>query len=236
MDHSTVDLSTTNVRGPTGMKTSLRAPAAAILCLSFIVLAGCQEHQSDPPAAASSLAATEGADEAARGGPAMSTEERGQRVARGKYLVTVGVCNDCHTPLKMGPSGPLPDEHRLLSGHPETLVMPAGPTGNQDWAWQGAATMTAFHGSWGTTFTPNLTPDMETGIGAWDEDLFIKTLRTGKIMGAGRPILPPMPWASFAQMTDDDLGAIFAYLQSIPPVRNQVPDYIPPAAQAGAVR
>lgn len=147
-----------------------------------------------------------------------------QRVERGKYLVTIAVCNDCHTPFKMGPHGPEPDMTRMLSGHPENLKMPAPPAGNAAWAWSGGATNTAFAGPWGVSYTANLTPDKVTGIGIWTEEMFIKTLRTGKHWGTSRPILPPMPWPWFRQMSDEDLKSIYAYLRTIPPVHNQVPD------------
>jgi hypothetical protein len=81
-------------------------------------------------------------------------------------------------------------------------------------------------------FAANLTPDKNTGLGIWTEDMFIKAIRTGKHMGTSRDILPPMPWQAFAQMTDADLKGIFAYLQSIPAVTNHVPDPIPPLAGA----
>ena len=48
------------------------------------------------------------------------------RLERGKYLVTVGGCNDCHTPLKMGAKGPEPDMSRMLSGHPDSFPITAG--------------------------------------------------------------------------------------------------------------
>jgi hypothetical protein len=156
----------------------------------------------------------------------------GGAVERGKYLVTLAGCNDCHTPLKMGPKGPEPDMSRMLSGHPADLKMPPPPSLQGPWMWAGAATMTAFYGPWGLSYAPNLTSDEETGIGAWDAELFIAAMRNGKIMGAGRPIQPPMPWQGIAQMTDDDLKAIFAYLQTVPPVKNQVPEYEPPAPQS----
>lgn len=151
------------------------------------------------------------------------------RVARGKYLVTLGSCNDCHTPLKAGPRGPEPDLSRTLSGHPADLkitsqpAMPAGP-----WLTIAASTMTAWSGPWGLSFTANLTPDPETGLGNWTEQQFIAALRTGRHQGKGRPILPPMPWSQINQLTDDDLRAVFAYLQSLPPVRNRVPEPIDP--------
>jgi len=155
-----------------------------------------------------------------------------KQVARGKYLVTIGGCNDCHTPLKMTPNGPAPDMARMLSGHPSDMPMPPGPQQAGPWAYTFAATMTAMHGPWGTSFARNLTPDKETGLGAWTEKDFIQTIRTGKRMGHGRGLLPPMPWFNYAEATDEDLKAIFAYLQSIPAVKNQVEEPRPPAAAA----
>jgi hypothetical protein len=150
------------------------------------------------------------------------------RVARGAYLVKIMVCNDCHTPWHMGPNGPEPDMRLELSGHPEGLVMPPPPAVESPWMWAGAATMTAFAGPWGVSFTANLTPDPETGLGRWTEEMFIKAIRTGRHEGQGRPILPPMPYPMFQHATDEDLGAIFAYLQSIKPIRNKVPQPIDP--------
>ena len=154
-------------------------------------------------------------------------------VKRGEYLVTVGGCNDCHTPVKMGPNGPEPDMSRMLSGHPEQLVItqaPAPAAGTSPWMVNIAATGTAYAGPWGVSFTANLTPDNNTGIGIWTEDLFIKTLRTGKHWGTSRPILPPMPWFNYGKMTDDDLKAVYAYLRTIKPITNHVPEPLPPAA------
>lgn len=158
-------------------------------------------------------------------------------VERGKYLVTIAGCNDCHTPMKMGANGPEPDTARLLAGHPEELAMPPAPAAQGPWLWSGAATNTAFAGPWGVSYSANLTPDKETGIGIWKEEQFIKAMRTGKHWGQGRPILPPMPWQDVAAMSDDDLKAVFAYLQSVPPIRNSVPNAAlapVPAAPAGA--
>jgi hypothetical protein len=90
--------------------------------------------------------------------------------------------------------------------------------------------MTAWSGPWGTSFTANLTPDAETGLGTWDADTFVKAIRTGLHMGRGRKILPPMPVEQVANLTDDDLRAVFAYLRSLPPIKNRVPEPIPPAA------
>ncbi len=149
-------------------------------------------------------------------------------VERGKYLVMTSACHDCHTPLKMGANGPEPDLARELSGHPAGMEVPPPPAMSGPWVAAIAGTMTAWAGPWGVSFTRNLTPDKETGLGNWTQQMFIDTIRNGRHMGVGRPLLPPMPWPMYKHMTDDDLSAIFAYLQSIPPVKNQVPDPIPP--------
>jgi len=149
-------------------------------------------------------------------------------VERGQYLVTAMMCNDCHTPWQMTDHGPEPDMSRMLSGHPAALQLPPAPAGNEAWPTVAAATMTAWSGPWGTSFTANLTPDAATGLGRWTKDEFVQALRTGRHQGRGRQILPPMPWAMISKLTDDDLGAIFTYLQSIPPIQNKVPEPLPP--------
>jgi mono/diheme cytochrome c family protein len=151
-------------------------------------------------------------------------------VARGKYLVATSGCHDCHTPLKMTPQGPRPDMGHMLSGHPEQLVMPPAPTlPAGPWLVTSAATNTAWAGPWGVSFTANLTPDPETGLGKWTARTFTDTIRTGRHLGRGREILPPMPIPAYQNFTDQDLAAIFAYLQTIPAVKNKVPAPRPPA-------
>ena len=152
-------------------------------------------------------------------------------VARGAYLAKIMACNDCHTPWKMGAAGPEPDMSRMLSGHPQDLAMPAAPAvGAGPWGWAGAATNTAFAGPWGVSFTANLTPDPETGTGRWSERDFVQTIRTGRHLGRGREVLPPMPIPVYRQMTDADLKAIYAYLRTVPPVVNKVPEPRAPSA------
>ena len=145
------------------------------------------------------------------------------QVKRGEYLVSFGGCHDCHTPKKMGPKGPELDTERLLAGHPEQLAVTQAPALPGPWMAATVGTMTAWSGPWGISYTANLTPDRETGLGAWTEQNFVDTMRTGRHMGRGRPILPPMPWPNVGQQTDDDIKAIFAYLRSIPAIRNDVP-------------
>lgn len=180
-----------------------------LLCL-VVALIGCQPpsrnaEQTPPPA----------------------VEKKMDPVKRGGYLVKATACHDCHTPFKMGPKGPEPDMARMLSGHPESLVMPKPPElGQGPWVYVGSGTNTAYAGPWGITYAINLTPDQNTGIGIWTEEMFVKAIRTGKHFGTSRPILPPMPWQSYSNMTDEDLKAIYAYLKSIPPIANKVPDAV----------
>jgi hypothetical protein len=183
------------------MKTTF---AAAFIVVATTIVAGCSESRPSVTAAA-------------------STEGSG-RIERGKYLVTMVGCNDCHTPLKMGPKGPEPDMSRFLSGHPEQMgALPAAPA-RGPWLWAGAATNTAFSGPWGISYAANLTPDQNTGLGIWTEEMFVKAIRTGRHMGVSREILPPMPWTAFRNASDEDLKSIYAYLRSITPVVNHVPD------------
>lgn len=152
-------------------------------------------------------------------------------VRRGEYLVTIGGCHDCHTPFKMTENGAEPDMELMLSGHPEKLVMPPPPEPVGPWIWSGAGTNTAFAGPWGVSYAINLTPDESTGMGIWTEELFVNALRTGKHYGTSRPIMPPMPWQNLSRATDEDLKAIYAYLRSIKPISNRVPEYQPPPSQ-----
>ena len=160
--------------------------------------------------------------------PAKAADKGGSsaaKVARGKYLVSTSGCMDCHTPMKMGPNGVEFDMGRMLSGHPDNLKMPPAPTLPEGpWLVVSAATNTAFAGPWGVSFTANLTPDPETGLGKWTARDFKATIRTGRHMGRGRAVLPPMPIQVYKNFTDADLEAIFAYLQTIPAVKNEVPE------------
>ncbi|MCI0690797.1 c-type cytochrome [candidate division KSB1 bacterium] len=168
--------------------------------------------------------------------PSAASESKIDLVARGKYLVNTSACHDCHSPKLIGPNGiPMVDSTRLLSGHPAELPHPIWtPADLQE---RNALTManpmlTSWAGPWGVSFTANLTPDTSTGLGEWMEETFMRAIRTGKHQGQpnGRDILPPMPWDVYRNFTDQDLKAIWAYLRSLPPVKNQVPFPIPPSA------
>ena len=150
----------------------------------------------------------------------------------GEHLVSIGGCNDCHSPKKMTPMGPEIDSSMLLSGYlpqsPKLEVDPKMPA-------KGlivTADLTSWVGPWGTSYTANLTSD-ETGIGSWKEEQFIKALREGKLKGLDntRPLLPPMPWQTYRFMRDEELKAVFAYLKSTKPIKNVVPQPLPPVGK-----
>ncbi len=123
------------------------------------------------------------------------------RVARGKYLVNMIGCNDCHTPGTFYGS---PDLSRFLAGS------------EMGWA-----------GPWGTVYAANLTSDSETGLGKWSEVEIAKALRTGN-RPDGRQLAPIMPWMNFANMTTTDAMSVAAYLKSLPAVKHAVPAPVPP--------
>jgi mono/diheme cytochrome c family protein len=153
-----------------------------------------------------------------------------EMVKRGAYLVNFGGCNDCHTPKVFTDMGPVPDTTRLLSGYKQGLNLPKIDTsviGSGKW-YLSNGDLTAWVGPWGVSFSANLTPDERTGIGTWTEQMFINAMRNGVHLGAGRPLLPPMPFMGLAGLKDEDLKSIFAYLKSIKPVINKVPDPVAP--------
>ncbi|MEJ1240628.1 diheme cytochrome c-553 [Chryseolinea sp. T2] len=162
----------------------------------------------------------------ANAAPAQPDHE--ELVKRGAYLVTIMGCNDCHTPKIFTPHGMELDSSRLLSGHPadEKLAPIPGGQGFMHFS----PGLTAAVGPWGVSFTANLTPD-PLGLGGWSYDQFKTAITHGKYRGieGGRSLLPPMPWQNLVNIHDEDARAIFAYLQSLKPVSNQVPAPIPPS-------
>jgi mono/diheme cytochrome c family protein len=156
---------------------------------------------------------------------------RAEQIARGKYMVTIGGCHDCHTPWVPQANGiPGPDMSRALSGHPQDFKITEPNQFKSDrWGYAGAATNTAFSGPWGVSFAANLTPDKMTGTGIWTFDIFKNTIRNGRHWGVARPLLPPMPWFNYREMTDEDLEAVFVYTRTLKPISNQVPEPISPA-------
>jgi hypothetical protein len=152
-----------------------------------------------------------------------------EQIRLGKHLVEAIGCGDCHSPKKMGANGPEEDMSLFLSGHPAGSDVLPPPQLSGRWVAASSDDFTAWSGPWGVSFTRNLTPDKETGLGDWTEQNFIDTLRSGRRLGKGRELLPPMPWQPFSKFSDEELKAIFAYLQSIPAIKNPVPEPVPPA-------
>ncbi len=128
------------------------------------------------------------------------------QLARGKYLVSLGGCFDCHT---RGYFFGKPDMAAYLGGSDVGFEIPG----------------------LGVFVGPNLTPDKETGLGNWSMGEIVTALRTG-VRPDGRVLAPIMPWKSFANLTDADALAIAAYLQSLPPVKNAVPGPFGPTEKA----
>lgn len=203
-----------------------RENASALFFIAALIV-GCNAFQNNPenkPSESASVA-----------GSAVGTNrlERSQDslIQRGKYLVTIMGCNDCHTPKKMGPNGPELDEARLLSGHPAELPLPnIDPAVLASWVLFNHS-QTATVGPWGVSFAANISSDA-TGIGNWSDQQFFKAMREGKYKGLDneRQLLPPMPWPAYSQLTDDDLRAILTYLRSTRPVKNVVPPPVPPTS------
>lgn len=155
-----------------------------------------------------------------------------EMIKRGEFLVMVGDCDACHSPKKFGPEGPMLDMSKRLSGHPEGSQLAPVDTSLIGPYVYFSSDLTAAIGPWGITYSANLTPEMTTGIGSWQPEMFINAMRTGKHLGVkeGRPIMPPMPWENLNRLSDEDLKAIFAYLKSLPAIKNKVPDPMPPTA------
>ncbi|MBV8187919.1 MAG: cytochrome c [Alphaproteobacteria bacterium] len=118
-------------------------------------------------------------------------------IARGKYLVTIMSCTDCHTP---GYFLGKPDFTRSLGGSEVGFELP----------------------ELGVFYGPNLTPDKETGLGAWTDEQIATAITTG-VVPSGRELAPIMPWRAFGNLTKQDAAAIVAYLRSLPSVSNKVP-------------
>jgi len=122
---------------------------------------------------------------------------QGAQIERGKYLVTLGGCNDCHTP---GYFFGKPDMARFLGGSEVGFEIPG---------------LGVFHG-------PNLTPDQDTGLGKWSTEEIVAAITKGQ-RPDGRVLAPIMPWHALANLTRDDVLAIATFLRSLPPVKNKVP-------------
>jgi mono/diheme cytochrome c family protein len=128
--------------------------------------------------------------------PALEANAQQTTVERGKYLVTLASCTDCHTP---GFFFGKPDMARFLGGSEVGFEIPG----------------------LGVFVGPNLTPDKETGLGNWTDEQIVAAMQKGH-RPDGRVLAPIMPWNALASLTQEDALAIVAYLRSLPPVKNKV--------------
>jgi len=204
------------------MKNKGKLFLQGILCIGILTFSSCQDKKMNGTINEASLTASSKLD----------FYGFKSQVEWGEHLVLIGGCHDCHTPKKMTNHGPVLDTALFLSGHPSN--MPRIDIDRKEIEAKGLAVamdLTEWVGPWGISFSANLTPD-PTGIGNWTEDQFIYALRNGTAKGipGSRPILPPMPWEMIANMTDDEMKAVFAYLKSIKPINNLVPAPLPPTS------
>lgn len=208
---------------------------ALFMLVTLVGVVGCDDDDADDVDGRE-------ADTSAAAGMGSPGAEYGSPAEWGEHLVTTLGCNDCHSPKTMGPEGFGFDQSRLLSGHPADEVLPEHDpalVGMGPGKWILANNnFTAYVGPWGTSYAANLTPD-PTGLGSWTEEQFLTAMKQGwyKGMEGTRKLLPPMPWQGYSQLSDDELKAIFAYLQSVPPVENAIPAAVmagpPPGAAPG---
>jgi mono/diheme cytochrome c family protein len=124
----------------------------------------------------------------------------GVTIERGLYLTTIAICKDCHSPRAT--DGVHYDERHLFAG------------GGFE-----------FHAADGTpVIPPNLTPDVETGVGGWSDGDLVRAIRTG-IAKDGHRLSPMMPYSvAMYALTDEDVAAIVKYLRSLPAVRRALPE------------
>ena len=122
-------------------------------------------------------------------------------VARGRYLVTIMACNECHSP---GSFYVTTDSSRFLAGS------------EMGWA-----------GPWGIAYAANLTPDSLTGLAKWKLEDIANAIRTGN-RPDGRQLTTAMPWLNYSHLTDGDALAIARYLKTLKPVKHAVPPPLKP--------
>jgi hypothetical protein len=144
---------------------------------------------------------------------------------RGKYLVEMIGCHDCHSPKKIGERGPELISELAYSGFQANSDLPKIDKQAIEKGWMLMnSDLTAFVGPWGLSYSANLTPH-DTGIGSWNFERFKRAMVEGKYKGQenGRMLLPPMPWQNFKDVEDEDLRAMYTYFKSLEPVDNVVP-------------
>lgn len=130
-------------------------------------------------------------------------------ITYGAYMANASGCIECHTPIKNG-----------------QIISELAFSGGRDFKFPDGSTVNS----------SNITPDNESGIGSWTEELFIRRFKVYTDSTFQLPDVKPgefntiMPWTMYAQMTEKDLAAIFTYLQSVKPISNKVVKFVPSAS------
>lgn len=179
----------------------------ALVATTIIALVACQANSAD----------------AKKENPVVISKD--SLINRGSYLVYTMLCDDCHSPKRLGPNGPEIIPELRLSGSRQNAKLPPLDVSEIKKGWTlFNEDFTSIAGPWGVSFAGNLTSD-ETGIGNWTEEQFKKAITQGKYKGLdnSRTLLPPMPWPQFSILSDADIKAIYTFLKSTKPVRNVVP-------------
>ncbi len=146
--------------------------------------------------------------------PASTATYSPEQLQRGRYMVGLLGCGSCHTD---GALVGAVNQDRLLAGS-NTGIAYSSPFVD-DFP--------------GVVYPPNLTPDLETGLGSWTMDRLVQMIRVGTTDHSSRS-LPVMPWPAFVNITQEDAFAIAAYLKSLPPVRHRVPNNVARGQRAPA--
>jgi len=202
------------------VKVISKDSAVVLLTLFLITVTGCSSTKSsfEPQKESTTSAYVE--------------RYRLYRIERGKQLVNLGGCDKCHTPKIKTLFGTESDPERFLSGYPQGEPLPGLPDsepGTGEWENTFYTTDgTVWVGRWGVSFAANITPDPETGLGAWTEEQFIEIFRGTDHIGGGSTVRSPMPMQAYSQLSNEELRSIYLYLQVIKPIKNKVPDPIRP--------
>ncbi len=154
-----------------------------------------------------------------------TTPSAEDKVKEGQRLVAILDCEVCHSPKRMGPKGPEVIPDLRFGGHQAGTQLPPYDENTVKSGWAlFAPDFTSVIGPWGQSYAGNISSD-STGIGMWTEEQFKKVIREGKYKGLDntRPILPPMPWQAYSNLTDEEISNVFAFLKSTNPVKNVVP-------------
>lgn len=138
-----------------------------------------------------------------RPAPELRIEATPEVIERGRYLAeNVSDCLGCHS-----------------EQDPAKFAMPVKP-GTEG---SGGNVFTKAEGVPGEVAARNITPDRETGIGAWSDGEIARAIREG-VRHDGTPLFPMMPYPDYRVMSDEDVQAIVAYLRTLPPRQKHIPE------------